>query len=269
MTNPSYSWLPWQRRPLSVVVLGNSVPLMQMPPRAHHGEGTYPEVLADLLSRDGIPVRLAVESRWFELAHQGARRVQAVLGLHAPDVLIVHYGVNEMMPWLLPVATLRHLMRQKASLGRTSRWYRRQIADPVWSLAKKYRRWASPRVGLRTWQLSPQRFRASVDRIFRLAAATTRPLVLVVDINPPGDIMRRYLPGVEARQPVFQRILADAVKAADDPHVRLVRASVIAEKLGLEVAMPDSIHWTPDAHALVADLLANEVREWLGTGAHE
>jgi lysophospholipase L1-like esterase len=257
------AWLPWQRRPLSVVVLGNSIPLMQMPPRADHADGTYPEVLADLLSRDGIPVQLANECRWFELAHTGARRTLRVLARHQPDVLVIHYGVNEMMPWLLPIGAVRHLMRRNVSLARSTRLYRRHVADPVWEAVKAYRMWASDKAGLNTWQLSPHRFRASLELMVRQARQTTAPLTLVMDINPPGEIMRRYLPGVERRQPVFQQLLSDVVDTAAHPDVRLVRASAITEAIGLDAAMPDSLHWTPEAHARVAALLADEVRGWV------
>lgn len=259
----------WGRRPLSVVILGNSLPLMQVPLRPTHGAGTYPEVLADCIAARGIPVQLASESYWFELAHTGARRVNSVLGRHYPDVLVVNYGVNEMLPWLVPVPVLRHLMRREPQLTRLSRAYRKRLADPAWDAVKRYRRWAAPHVGMRTWQLRPGKFRASIEHIVRQSRRFGRPLVLVVDINPPGEIMQRYLPGARDRYPVFQKILVDVVEQADDPDVRLVAASGVVASLGDRTAMPDSVHWTPDAHAKVGQMLADEVLAWLESGGHK
>lgn len=251
-------------RPLSLVVLGNSVALMQVPPRKDPADGTYGEVLADLLHEAGVPTDLHLEARWFEFAHQGLRRYPESVSAHAPDVFVVQYGFNELQPWLLPVPVVRHLMTDHLATSRTARWYRRTVVPPVWRRVRGYRRWASARVGLRTWQLSPHRLRHSVQQLVRAARYTFRPLVLVLDVNPPGASVRHFLPGVEARHPLVQQALADAVAHFDDPDVRLVPASRVVAEMGEESALPDGIHWSPEAHRRVAELLADEVLDWLG-----
>ena len=53
-------------RPLSVVVIGNSLTFDQVPPRSAHQEGSYGEVLRDVLTEAGIAVTLHLEGRWFD-----------------------------------------------------------------------------------------------------------------------------------------------------------------------------------------------------------
>ena len=114
--------LPWpaQRRPLSVVAFGNSVASMQLPLRSDRAEGTYAEVLADLLAAEGVPAVVHLESRWFDFLHRAMRHYESRVRVHAPDVLLVQFGLNEYQPWLLPIPVVRHLMVQNQATTRTA-----------------------------------------------------------------------------------------------------------------------------------------------------
>ena len=65
-------------RPLSVVVVGNSLAVLSIPQRTGRCDGTYAEVLRDLLTAAGQPVVLHNEARWFDFA------------VHALRLMLVH-----------------------------------------------------------------------------------------------------------------------------------------------------------------------------------
>ncbi len=249
-------------RPLSVVTIGNSVAVLQNPPRTRRADGTWTEVLVDHLRAEGIAAQGHLEARWFDFVDRGLDRYQQAVRPHMPDVLVVAYGINELQPWLLPVPVVRHLITRHAAVTRPARWYRRVVAERVWRVVRRYRRWAAPRVGLRTWQMTPDRFAGKLTALVRAARVEHACLVLVMDINPPGPILRHFLPGIEARHARFQQVLADAVAAFGDPDVRLVPTSAVIADLDDADAMPDGQHLTVEAHRRVGRRLAEEVLAW-------
>jgi lysophospholipase L1-like esterase len=256
--------LPWpaQRRPLSVLAFGNSVATLQLPGRADRADGTYVEVLADLLAGYGVPVVPHVESRWFDFLHRAMRDYETRVRVHAPDVVIVQFGLNEYQPWLAPVWLVRHLMVANQASTRTARAYRARVAPRLWAALRTYRQRAAPLVGMRTWQVTPERFAGHLRRLLRNVHVEARPLVLVLDIDAPGARLEHFLPGMTARHAVYQDVIARVVREYDDPDVRLVRVSELTAGLG-PTALPDEMHYTAATHRAVGELLATEVVSWL------
>lgn len=249
-------------RPLSVVVLGNSVAVLSIPGRTGGEDGSYAEVLRDRLAAAGVPVRVALEGRWFEFAVQAFRRYERSVRTHLPDVVILQYGLNESQPWLLPVPIVRHLVTDHQVATRTGRRYRQHVAAPVWKQVRAYRRWAAPKVGLRTWQTTPRRFGAVMRQLIRAVRYDTQALVLVLDVNEPGEVLRHFLPGMAERHAVMQRTLSETVDGFDDPEVRLVPVAAACTAAGPE-ALHDGMHFSPLGHRVVGELLAAEVLSWL------
>lgn len=256
--------LPWPaaRRPLSVVAFGNSVATLQMPARKDRAQGTYVEVLADLLAAEGVPAVPHLESRWFEFLHRAMRDYEGRVRVHAPDVVVVQFGLNEYQPWLVPVWLVRHLLVQNQAATRTAKGYRAYVAPRLWTAVREYRRHAAPLVGTRTWQTTPRRFEWQLRRLVRNVRLESRPLVLVLDIDAPDDRLEHFLPGMRARHQVFQEVLAKVVRDAQDDEVRLVRVSEVTAALG-PAALLDGMHYSPDTHEAVGRLLLEEVLAWL------
>ena len=256
--------LPWPaaRRPLSIVAFGNSVATMQLPVRQDRSQGTYVEVLADVLAGEGVPAVPHLEAKWFDFLTSAVRDYESRVRAHAPDVVIVQFGLNEYQPWLLPVGAIRHLIVQHRAATRTAKVYRRYVATPLWTWVRSYRRAVSPLVGLHTWQTTPRRFAKTLELLLRLARAEARPLILVLDIDAPGPLLQHFLPGVVERHQVFQGLLRSVTAGMDDPEVRLVAVSEITAGLG-PAAMIDSMHYTPQTHEVIGRILADEVLGWL------
>lgn len=249
-------------RPLSVVVLGNSVSVLSIPARTGADDGPYAEVLRDRLAASGVPVRVHLAARWFDFAVKAFRRYESDVRAHLPDVLVVQFGLNESQPWLLPVPVVRHFVTDHRVATRSNRLYRDRVVAPAWRAVRSYRRWAAPRVGQRTWQTTPYRFGETVRQLVRAARYDSRPLVLVLDVDPPGDVLRHFLPGMPERNAVVNQVLRDVVAGFDDPEVRLVEVSRLIA--ATEGATYDGMHWSPAGHRAVGEALADEVLGWLG-----
>ena len=256
--------LPWppDRRPLSVVAFGNSVTTLQLPLRQDRADGTYLEVLADQLTAAGVPTAPHLEGRWFDFIHRGMREYQQRVRNHLPDVVVIQYGLNESQPWLVPVWLIRHLLVQHQAVTRSAKGYRKYVAQPLWKQVRTFRRAASPVVGTKTWQMTPRRFGGQLRRCINNVRLEARPLVLVLDINEPGDLLEHFLPGMHERHRIYQETIRQAVASFDSPEVRLVEVSRICRELG-PGALPDGMHFSAAAHRAVGEALATEVLAYL------
>jgi hypothetical protein len=256
--------LPWPaaRRPLSVVSFGNSVASLMMPPREDRSEGTYLEVMCDVLAGEGVPAVPHQESRWFDFLHRAMRDYEGRVRAHAPDVVVLNWGLNEYQPWLLPIWVIRSLMSHNQAATRTAKAYRRWVTPRLWRWVRSYRRKAARYVGMRTWQVTPHRFEGQLRRLLRNLRVDGRPLVLVLDIDAPNDKLQHFLPGLKERHAVFQELLERVVEEQADTQVRFVRVSEITASLGPTASL-DGMHYTADTHRVIGERLAGEVVRWL------
>ena len=247
-------------RPLSLVVVGNSVTFVQVPPRSRREQGTYGEVARDLLWEAGVPTTLHLEGRWSDFAHRAVRRYEHSVRVHAPDVVSIQYGLNEAQPWLVPIRWIDHLVQKNVSTTRLSERYRRHVVPRVWRVVRGFRRRTAAHVP--TWQLTPRRLAMSLTNLVFRIRIEQRSLVLLHDVGVPGRSLEHFLPGVGRRLAYMNEVVAAVVEAFDDPDVRLVRSSTVVDELGPATALPDGLHWTPDVHARVGAMLAEEVLAW-------
>lgn len=247
-------------RPLSLVVVGNSLTFVQIPPRARREEGTYGEVARDRLWAAGVPTTLHLEGRWFDFAHHARRRYEETVRPHAPDVVSVQYGLNEAQPWIVPVRMLDHILRRNVATSRLAQRYRDHVVPRVWRVVRALRRRAAPHVS--TWQLDPQRFASGLINLVFAIRIEQRSLVLLHDVGGPGATLEHFLPGMAPRLAHMNEVVAAVVEAFDDPDVRLLGSSTVVEDLGPDEALRDGQHWSPAAHARVGAMLAEEVLAW-------
>lgn len=257
--------LPWPscRRPLSVVTFGNSIPSLMLPPRADRGQGTYSEVLADLLNGRGVPTTVHVESDWFGFLTKALREYPRRVRPHVPDVVILQFGINELQPWLAPVWLVKHLMTKGRATTRAGRAYRKLVAPHLWRALRGYRRRVAPLVGLRTWQTTPRRFRNAMQALLTQTRVDGRPLVLVLDIEQPTEVLRLFLPGIDRRHAIYQELLAQIVASFGDSEVRLVPITEISATVPR--AALDGMHYTAAGHHAIGEHLCHEVLGWLET----
>jgi lysophospholipase L1-like esterase len=247
-------------RPLRVHVIGSSVSVMVQPRHGPRDAGTYGEQLGPLLTDAGVPTTVTHAGRWFGQIHEYVSRYERDVRDPFPDVLVINFGLAECQSDLLPSRFVRHFTTWERTSRAGASFYRKRIAAPLWTVLRSYQRHASRLDRDRTHRLRPKRFVADYRRIINLVRKDCGSLVLLLDIDPPGDRVEHWLPGTRRRIRHYNELLAQVADGYDD-HVRLVRASATLVDPATE--LPDGMHRTPAGHALTARLLADEILQWL------
>lgn len=246
-----------------VLVIGNSMTTI-VPGRTSRLDGPYAEILELLLRNAGINAEVRNAGREYELIDRGIHRYQEEERAWCPDVLVVNYGMAECQAPAIPRGIHNHFMTWETGLSRPASAYRRIVAARVWPKLRSYQRFAMRRLGMRGWRMHPQRFGAELARAIMLARHDQR-LVLVIDVNPPGDRLLYNLPGIDRRRDVFQDVIHEvlAKASANDDGVKLIEASKLTDEFGIDAAIPDGYHWSPPAQRRVAELLAAQILPWI------
>jgi hypothetical protein len=247
-------------RPLRLHVIGSSVAVMVAPSHGPRDEGTYGEQLVAMLADAGVPTTVSHACRWFGRVNEFIPRYERDVRDPFPDVLVVNFGVIECQSDLLPTRLVRHFTTWERTSRFGAGFYRRRIAAPAWRVLRSYQRVVSRLDRGGTHRLRPGRFVADLRRIIDLVRKDCGPLVLLLDIDPPGGRVEHWLPGTADRVKRYNRLLAGIADSYDDG-VRLVRSSESLSDLAAE--LPDGLHRTPAGHRLTARLVTDEVLAWL------
>jgi hypothetical protein len=250
------------REPIRILVTGGSVSAFVVPRRRSRAEGTYGEQLPRLLAQAGVQAGVEFEPRWFGLLTELRRDYERRVRNHMPDVLVLNYGMGECQPRIIPTWLARHLQSWDVGQAAFPRAYRRRLAPVAWRVLRRVQQVGSRWVGLHTWRVSPARFERELRRLIELVRVDVCPLVLFLDLDPPGPRITHWLPGIDRRREVHQEVLVRVV-ADYGPDVRLVRASDTVFEHGFDRVLPDGLHRTPFGHRLTAGLLADEILRWL------
>jgi len=243
-------------------VVGSSVGYFVRPPGTDRAEGSYPEVVADLLADDGIPAAVRNSCTWLGQVHQAFRQVEQQVVETMPDVLVVNFGWMECQPRVIPTAVLRVLTTHSAPLNR----WRRARVQVSWQLSRVFRRLTRELAA--HWRgtpsrMDPPRFERELSRLVDLARKELRALVLVLNVNPPTDRIEHFLPTVNERTALFSDIIG-AITASRDDAVRLIDTRSMVQELGADKVLPDGIHFNVEGHHRVAEMITREILDWLG-----
>lgn len=249
-------------RPLRVHVLGNSAAVMVEPEHGPRDGGVYGEQLVPLLATRGVPCVVTSSSTWMSMVSEHLPRYEQDVRNRFPDVLVLNVGVIESQPGVLPLGVARHLLTWNRSSRRSSERYRTRLAPTLWRGLRGWQRWASSHDGGRTHRLGPRRFTTDVHRLIDLVRKDCGALVLVLDIDPPGDRIEHWLPTACARAAEYNRLL-EQVATSYDEHVRFVAAGALLTDPVTQ--LPDGLHRTAEAHGATAALLADEICDWLSS----
>ena len=259
--NPTESTRRWR-----ILVIGNSVATM-VHDRSSRLEGPYPELLEQLLRDKGLDVEVRNAGREFGLINDGIYRYQELERAWSPDVLIVNFGMAESQPPFIPHGVYNHFMTWDVGLSRPAQAYRRKVAPWLWTQLRKAQRAAVSRMGMHGWRINPRKYVTLLKQVIFLARYDHR-LVLVLDINPPGERIAYSLPGAGPRRDKYQELTLQVVAEArvNDPDgVKLIESSKIADELGMDAALPDGYHFSAKAHRRMAEMLAAEIEPWIAS----
>ncbi len=249
------------RLPLSILVAGSSEAVMVVPPRTRRTDGTYGEQLVPLLDGAGVPATVENAGQWFATISDLRRRYEHALRNRFPDVVVLRFGFIESQPNAVPTWLARNLQSWDRSSHPAAVWYHEQVAARLWKRLREVQRTASER-DWPTYRLAPARFEAELRHVVGMIREETGALVLVQDLDPFGERLMHWLPGMERRRAQYQAVLRRVTDSFDDD-VRLVASPLPDPGPLLEALKPDGIHLNAQGHRLAAQALCREILDWL------
>jgi lysophospholipase L1-like esterase len=230
--------------PSSVVIVGSSVSLYVRPPRATRDQGTYVELLARALGPayriDNI-ARVSYDIR--DALHGFHKQLLPI----APDVVVLHLGVNESVSRFLP----RRLWR--VVYGGGDRVTSPGLVRRAMMLLDAAMRPVMTRFLPRAW-FGAHEFERLTDEFLVNVRKEFAARIVVVGITRPSDRVEKQLRGSISRVRDFNAALARSAAAAG---ATFIDVDAIADRDDLH---PDGIHFSAAGHAWLAERLAGAIR---------
>lgn len=244
--------------PLRVLILGNSVSLILRPPREQRGRHTYAELLEQQLWMKRCPALVINETSRAGVVSEAIENFHQQVTRHSPDVVVIHYGINEAVPRFWPRRLFLLLNTPRPRMAPLPAFlllqFNRLINGLITPLAIKTLR-------LGSWY-SPKRFSREMTMLLEMIAKETQALTYVVNIVPTTPRIESRLPGVGRKIQEYNQLLADVARQKQVPLIDLY--SHVAPDVPGNVA--DGIHLTARGHQILADLLleciVRDVQRW-------
>jgi hypothetical protein len=257
--------------PIRVLVKGASTVVFVADMGGPRSDFNFGRVIEDEILASGRPVEVRVSGVPSALAKHSLRTwEQDVLGW-SPDVVIVHHGHYESIHYVLPRWLERHANSSRWRAGGALQgFYRRRMLRTVWITLAKLQSRADRRLNSTLFDGRLQRVANDVERLIQNVQTVGSPLVLVLEVIPPGRRWQSWMPGLTERTELMNAALEQAVTRIGRPNVRFVRTSVpLTAKLEPgEEATPDGGHYSARAHRVIGRTLADEILQWVNTQPH-
>lgn len=179
----------------------------------------------------------------------------------SPDVVVLTYGYQEIIHLILPRWLERHVHSMAARPGPVRTPYRWALKK-FWKVLARVQQQLDHRFPLLFMR---RRLRASysmyelIERIQKIGS----PLVLMMELTPPGPPFRNWFPGLAQRMDLANEALREVVRRIDKPHVRFFETNAVLAPLAAKTeVVPDGGHYTPEAHRMIGAALAEEILTW-------
>jgi hypothetical protein len=256
--------------PIRVLVKGASTVVFIAEMGGPRSDFNFGRVIESEILRAGRPAEVRVSGVPSDLARFSLRTWEdEVLGW-SPDVVIIHHGHYEAIHFFLPRWLERHANSTRYRPGPLQAFYRRKILRKVWvSLAKVQSR-LDRRFSSTMFARKLRRVATDVEGLISNVQTVGSPLVLVLEVVPPGRRWQSWMPGLAERTALINRELEAAVRRIDRPNVRYVRTveTLTAQLESGEEPTPDGGHYSARAHRVLGELLGREILEWAEVQPH-
>jgi lysophospholipase L1-like esterase len=110
---------------------------------------------------------------------------------------------------------------------------------------------------MRMSRVPPAPFERAMTRLARLCNRDLGALVLLLDIDPPGERVLHWQPGLDRRVARYNAILQRVAEAAPGRTVVVPTSGLV--KADPSRLLPDGLHRSADGHRLVAGALADVI----------
>jgi hypothetical protein len=231
----------------------------------------YPRATEAALLAAGRRAEVRDTSIAAEHPKQALRDWQRAVVNFSPDVIVLHYGHMEAIHLFLPRALQRHAQSLQNRPGPIRDAYRGRVLRPGWkALARLQQRIYRKLPVTGVFRRRSRRAARDLEQLIRRVQDVGSPLVLVMELTPPGSNYADWFPGMGERLEIVNQDFRDVVRRVGRPNVRVfpVRAVLAELSASADEISPDGAHFSPAAHRTVAAALAREIGEWADTEGH-
>jgi hypothetical protein len=231
---------------------------------------TFPRVIEQELLTAGRACEVRTVTMTSERTSTILQTWQAeVLGF-SPDVIVLVYGHYETIHLAIPHWLEVHANSLRGRPRPIARAYRRVVLRPLWrtlaTLQARLDTVVPPTLRRRDRRVAAD-LRQYIDHVQKVGS----PLVLVLELLPPGSRYRSWFPGMTRRIEVMNRSLRQMVEGVGRDHVRYVRIGDLVDRHAagdIDRAIPDGFHYSPEMHRHVGAHLAEAIDTWSRTQSH-
>lgn len=251
--------------PLRVLVKGASTVHTVSWMGGPRSDFAYPRATEAALYAAGVPAEVRTTAMSSQRTKTGLTTWEAETFSWSPDVVVLNYGHFETVHLFLPQRLERHVHHMGDRPGPIRTPYR-TLTRKVWRLLARLQQQLDLRVPHTIFKHRPRRVANDLVRLVERIQTIGSPLVLVVELTRPGKPFQKWFPGMSDRIDVMNEALADVVRRTDLPHVRYFPTNTVLAPLtadGQEVN-PDGGHYTPEAHRMIGQRMAEIIGEWAG-----
>lgn len=256
--------------PIRILIKGASEVVLLAEPGGPRTDFNFGRVIEAGLLAAGRPAEVHVDAVPSTVARLDLRTWQQGAIGWSPDVVVLHYGHYESIHFFLPRWLERHANSWRWRPTRLNRMYRKRVLRPLWvSLAQLQKR-LDQRFDSLTFSRRLQRVATDVGAQIERLRELGNPLVLVLEVVPPGAIWREWFPGLDERTAFMNETLQQMVRRFDSSEVRFVRTTpeLTARLAPGEEATPDGGHYSARAHRVVGEVLTREITAWADGQPH-
>lgn len=229
-----------KNRSLKIIVLGNSVSLIIRPP-----------------DKNASPYPILIE-RHFDNAFMVTKNDQAGIVTDAldnlyrwivsfwPDIIIIHYGINEACSRLLPHFLHQYLFKERRS----------EISKPILrkfisALIYKISPFLIQFFRSGSW-MSPENYGILLDRLISLTNKECAANIIVLNIPNITERIEKLLPGSIKNIREYNKIIENVCTSKK---VYLVDLYSLSNEIGTELFVPDGIHLSSLGHEKLAEMI--------------
>jgi hypothetical protein len=256
--------------PIRILIKGASEVVLLAEPGGPRTDFNFGRVIEAGLLASGRPAQVHVDAVPSAAARLDLHTWQQGAIAWSPDVVVLHYGHYESIHFFLPRWLERHANSWRWRPTRLNRMYRKRVLRPLWvSLAQLQKR-VDHRFDSLAFRRRLQRVAVDVGAQIEHLRELGAPLVLVLEVVPPGAIWREWFPGLDERTAFMNAQLEQMVQRFDSPDVRFVRTTPeLAARLDPgEEATPDGGHYSARSHRIVGEVLTREIVTWAQRQPH-
>jgi lysophospholipase L1-like esterase len=230
----------------------------------------YPRATEAELLAAGRVAEVRDTSLASERVKTALKRWQREVFNFSPDVVVLNYGHFESIHLFLPQPLERHANSLQSRPGPVRDAYRRILLRPLWMSLARLQQRLDRALPSTIFSHRPRRVANDLERLVQRTQMIQSPLVLILELTPPGERFLKWFPGIGERMEVMNQTLAEVVRRIDKPNVRFFSTSAALAELSAagHDLVPDGGHYTPVAHRAIATALAREILAWADQQPH-